>query len=1252
MVDGLNKKKKYFIKDTSLKNIDNDMFNYANISKVVNRIIENNEPPFNLAIIGKWGLGKSSLINIVKSMLKSDKNVQVQEINAWKYEKESLKKVFLKQLWKGMSGDNSSSYQVINREFDKIINSEISSNPDKNNKAKYSKQIIHASIVFLCLVVVTFLGFWLYKYIQFKQLLLPLTFSDIFLGYCRNISTLLFIPIILALLKIGLDIYHEKEMKKIELKFPIETVDDYELFLENTIQSKLKKNPNLKIVTIIDDLDRLSIDKIVEALDALKAFVGFKNCVFIVPFDDEIIKLALEKRRNDDFDDNADIIESELILDKLFQYKIYLPPLLSFDINKYAEELIEQEIPDFLDEYCSLEVFSKLLRKIIIHSGVTTPRQVKKLINSFINNYMIAIEREKSEKVKNNLFTSESGQEQIAKISVLQADFNHFYDLLFLDFNYLDKILEIQNDKTIKFEKIDNNLKCYFEEDDKSIRIKEEYEELFNFLNKTQKYSVDNISAFMYIAQDDISIQIGDQYQQRAVNALRSQNNSLLADLLAENPSTVNFIDYYIQNNNIDINESLFTIISVFNYCSEDSRIGLADTIIERSIETNSYNDYYSVPIENIMRIKQIATRKDFANQFFENYLQIFTSEKQFSDDILSNNLEVLQKNWSQLSSKQKNIIKSMSKFVIVHLTDYSGTVIDKFINVISDDRDIYNFLWDKEWFVNFCEYLASANDFKEENLEHLKKIFGFLMLKENTDDLSLELLQLADYPTLLKTLDEILTTNICEEINQSTSTAFSEKLVSANYEENNQVVYSLLSKLNYNIDENNEELFNGFLMNYADKDNLENIIETFEYIGEGDGFEFLNTTISSLITSVFQNNSNNSLFEEIVYYFTNSQKEELLAKLNEESKKPNKDNYDQENFIIYALFNTKQYEEILNTLVNELVPTVKSYYSSYPKFLDFMLVIIGDTKNSLYDETISVFLEFVRTIFNAQQEKCIQAISSLSGVLIEEQYKDIFPLLVDNVKQSTFEKIFGIVIDNDKVRPRDTESLIKYNNFLINNIGISEYPNKVLNTISTGFSKISDINKLISESLKNEKLDKNELVKLTMKFINNIDDTEKLTDVVLKASESSIEYSIIIESLEKLDSSLTHEIRENIKNKFSENDNKFKIIQLKNVLSLSKTNISDDSNDFICSVLNLSYKYIDQLEMVSEIILDLENYKQIILMNKIKIVETLRYGYLILESDLVKISILELVSELKLRREFKKGLSGNHLEFYKDNIK
>lgn len=69
--------------------------------------------------------------------------------------------------------------------------------------------------------------------------------------------------------------------------------------------------------------------------------MGFKNCIFIVPFDDEIIKEALTKKKIPELSNLGDIVESELILDKLFQFKFYLPPILKFDIKKYASNLVK-----------------------------------------------------------------------------------------------------------------------------------------------------------------------------------------------------------------------------------------------------------------------------------------------------------------------------------------------------------------------------------------------------------------------------------------------------------------------------------------------------------------------------------------------------------------------------------------------------------------------------------------------------------------------------------------------------------------------------------------------------------------------------------------------------------------------------------------------------------------------------------------------------------------------------------------------
>ena len=365
-----NERKKYFLKDSYLLSIDDDKFNQSVIIKNLRMLIENSEPPFNIALIGKWGLGKSSIINLLLDKYKNSKNNDyiIGEINAWKYEKETMGKVFLKQLLQGVKNEKIKTFEVIKREFSNIIKSDLDTH-------KTSKDINNLQItiykVFGCVFVFSAFSFEIYKIIQAFVLNINTgtwTFwFNTFLSYCKNVVTVLLFPIIIALGKILIDEFYRKDSKKIELNFPIETVDDYEIFLDEAIQEKLNINKNLKIITVIDDLDRLSMDKIVEALDAIKAFVGFKRCIFIVPFDDSILKKALEKGRISVLDETQHVIQSELILDKLFQYKIYIPPLLDFDIKKYAVEVVETNIPDFITEYCKMDNFEKIIRKVLVH---------------------------------------------------------------------------------------------------------------------------------------------------------------------------------------------------------------------------------------------------------------------------------------------------------------------------------------------------------------------------------------------------------------------------------------------------------------------------------------------------------------------------------------------------------------------------------------------------------------------------------------------------------------------------------------------------------------------------------------------------------------------------------------------------------------------------------------------------------------------------------------------------------------------
>ena len=55
-----------------------------------------------------------------------------------------------------------------------------------------------------------------------------------------------------------------------------------------------------------------------------------------------------------------------------------------FNLKQYAVDLVNNEIPDFTNEFCEIGIFEKVIKKVLIHRGVDTPRQVKRIINKFI----------------------------------------------------------------------------------------------------------------------------------------------------------------------------------------------------------------------------------------------------------------------------------------------------------------------------------------------------------------------------------------------------------------------------------------------------------------------------------------------------------------------------------------------------------------------------------------------------------------------------------------------------------------------------------------------------------------------------------------------------------------------------------------------------------------------------------------------------------------------------------------------------
>ena len=84
--------KNVYLMDKPIDNINKDEFDHKSIVDEIINILKNNFPPYNIALIGKWGTGKSSILECVKSKLENEDKQKYlfTTINAWKYEKQEI----------------------------------------------------------------------------------------------------------------------------------------------------------------------------------------------------------------------------------------------------------------------------------------------------------------------------------------------------------------------------------------------------------------------------------------------------------------------------------------------------------------------------------------------------------------------------------------------------------------------------------------------------------------------------------------------------------------------------------------------------------------------------------------------------------------------------------------------------------------------------------------------------------------------------------------------------------------------------------------------------------------------------------------------------------------------------------------------------------------------------------------------------------------------------------------------------------
>jgi hypothetical protein len=303
---------------------DANFFNFDAYVEALSNIIENpeNKTPITIAINGKWGSGKTSLMKTLRKRLESTHNnsnsrkVRTIWFNAWKY-----------------SDSNSLFSALIQEIFDEL-----------RRKSFFTKQGFKENI-YIRLVK------W-QKQIQINQMVISLI-KVVTPGF-------------------GLDV--SKWVKDPEYEKHLPFYDEFqkclnqilEVFVVDEINGEYNDSKGV-LVIFIDDLDRCSPKAITSVLESINLFFDQKGCIFIIGMDIHFVSNAVNseyKKLGIEEDLGKDFIK------KMIQLQFNLPAIRSEDVKNFIEN--EIKIDEKIHQYI----------EIITQGLENNPREIKQFLNS------------------------------------------------------------------------------------------------------------------------------------------------------------------------------------------------------------------------------------------------------------------------------------------------------------------------------------------------------------------------------------------------------------------------------------------------------------------------------------------------------------------------------------------------------------------------------------------------------------------------------------------------------------------------------------------------------------------------------------------------------------------------------------------------------------------------------------------------------------------------------------------------------
>lgn len=232
-----------WLSDNPIISHHEDKLNFDNSATVLKNLIIKSDTPISIGINGKWGSGKTSLMQLVREKLEKydESKIIIGWFDTWNYSNE-------REIWRVLM---------------------ISLLDDLDPKNKNSVDIINLISSILNLGLITSKA-WL------SQGATLYSDQESILEKIKNISKI------------------RKSREETIVRNQIKTVKAFRENFEKIVEKSVEGNG--KFVVFIDDLDRIMPDKILDIIEAIKTFLSCKRCVFVIGCDYDYLNTCIENR--------------------------------------------------------------------------------------------------------------------------------------------------------------------------------------------------------------------------------------------------------------------------------------------------------------------------------------------------------------------------------------------------------------------------------------------------------------------------------------------------------------------------------------------------------------------------------------------------------------------------------------------------------------------------------------------------------------------------------------------------------------------------------------------------------------------------------------------------------------------------------------------------------------------------------------------------------------------------------------------